>query len=578
MQRRELFGSAHGVTVGSASILLGLETVKPQSPTWGLDRFRILPASVTLWGPPQGQMPFHSSLQQIPMTCNQRLLAALSLAALSLPAQNFELSLEGGSVPGPLAINIEGLNPFEFVVLIPSNNNGPTPIGLFDPADLRSLDVGFDMLGSTITTLSGLFGDATVQLQVPPSPAFVDRALFWQAVTFQFLPTLINQISNPDVVRFGTAGAFRDRNLQTFDLRAFATALVRDDNKPLLVGGARGALLAQVATDQTEIYDPVTDLFVPGPVMTSPRSLHTQTEMLDGRFLITGGVDDGNNPQALAEIYDPATDTFTAVTPMNVPRCGATANLLDDGRVLLTGGLEALSTMPTQLSAIRDAVDSTEIYDPVTNTWTMGPSMNEPRAGHMSMQRTDGKIMLCGGISWYPVIFIGWLPTVETSCDIYDPATNTISAGPSMNNARALIEPVEIGPDRWLLAGGMNGLSIIPLNAGSPTNTAEIYDANANTWTSVGSMATARVNQKGWALPNGTFMLAGGGEGSILAPVSLDTTEIFDPATNTFSPGPTMNSPRAAAGMLFMPTGQVFLFGGASTNATVTNTTEWYFF
>ena len=59
---------------------------------------------------------------------------------------------------------------------------------------------------------------------------------------------------------------------------------------------------------------------------------------------------------------------------------------------------------------------------------------------------------------------------------------------------------------------------------------------------------------------------------------SLDTTEIFDPSTNTFSAGPVMNSPRAAAGMLFMPQGQVFLFGGASTNATVTASTEWYFF
>ena len=510
--------------------------------------------------------------------CKPRLVAALALGALSLPAQNLELAVVGGSMPGPLELKLSGGYPFEICMFIPSSTNGPTPIGLFDPADQRSLSVGLDLAGSAIATFTGLFGDVTVPLQLPSIPALVDAPLFWQAVTFSFQPTLIGRISNPDVIRLGIAGEFRDRNLQTFDLRAFATALVRPDNTSLLVGGARGALLAQVATDQTEIYDPVTDLFVPGPVMTTPRSLHTQTELLDGRFLITGGVDDGNNPQAAAELYDPVADAFVAIPPMNVPRMGATATRLADGRVLVTGGLEALSTMPTQLQAIRDAVDSTEIYDPVANTWTLGPAMSDPRAGHMAMERSDGKIMLCGGISWYSVIFIGWLPTVETSVDIYDPATNTISAGPSMNDARALIDPLEIGPDRWLLAGGMNGLSIIPLNAGTPTDTAEIYDGNTNTWTSVGSMATARVNQKGWALPDGTFMLAGGGEGSILAPVSLATTEIFDPSTNTFSAGPAMNSPRAAAGLLFMPQGQVFLFGGASTNATVTATTEWYYF
>ena len=139
----------------------------------------------------------------------------------------------------------------------------------------------------SILTVAGLTGEASVSLQMPSNPALLDAPLFWQAVTFAYLPTLIDRISNADVVRLGIAGQFRDRNLQTFDLRAFATALIRADNKPLLVGGARGALLAQVATDQTEIYDPVTDLFVPGPVMTTPRSLHTQTELLDGRFLIT---------------------------------------------------------------------------------------------------------------------------------------------------------------------------------------------------------------------------------------------------------------------------------------------------
>ena len=91
-------------------------------------------------------------------------------------------------------------------------------------------------------------------------------------------------------------------------------------------------------------------------------------------------------------------------------------------------------------------------------------------------------------------------------------------------------------------------------------------------------MATARVNQKGWALSNGTVMLAGGGDGSLLAPLPLSSTEIFDPATNTFSPGPAMNLPRAAAGILRMPQGQIFLFGGADSGQTVTNTTEWYFF
>ena len=257
-------------------------------------------------------------------------ISALAGSALMLPAQNLGLAAVGGSMPGPLALNLSGGYPFELAVIIPSSNPGPTPIGLFDPADPRSLSIGLDLASNAIPVVAGLFGDATAQLQVPLIPSLLDAPLFWQAVTFSFQPTLFDRISNPDVIRLGIAGQFRDRGLYTFDLRAFATSLVRPDGKAMLVGGARGALLAQVATDTTEVYDPITDLFLNGPMMTAPRSLHTQTELADGRYLITGGVDDGNNPQASCEIYDPVADTFTAVAPMNSPRMGQTATLLTD--------------------------------------------------------------------------------------------------------------------------------------------------------------------------------------------------------------------------------------------------------
>ena len=168
-------------------------------------------------------------------------LSALTLGALALPAQSLELRAVGGSMPGPLAVSLEGCYPFELALFIPSGNAGPTPIGLFDPADPRSLSVGADLASFSFLTVAGLTGEADVTLQMPSNPALLDAPLFWQAVTFSFLPTLIDRISNPDVVRLGIAGQFRDRNLQTFDLRAFATALVRADNKPLLVGGARGS-------------------------------------------------------------------------------------------------------------------------------------------------------------------------------------------------------------------------------------------------------------------------------------------------------------------------------------------------
>jgi len=497
----------------------------------------------------------------------------------NIPAQSLQFTVTGGSMPGDVdMVAAPAAFPFELMLIIPSTSPGPTPISLFNPADNRSLSVGLELVGSAWPVIADINLVASLQISLPAQPTLIDLPLYFQAVTFAFGPILLDRLSNPDVIRLGNAGQFRDRGVTMSEQRAFATTLELPGRKTMVAGGARGQLLAQVATATTEIYDPITDMFNYGPNMWAPRSLHTMTMMQDGRFLFAGGVDDFNNPQSSCEIYDPINNTFTLIASMNSPRMAHTATLLADGRVFVAGGFDALSVTPTQLSAIRDTVDSTEIYDPATDTWTSGPPMNVPRSAHMALARPDGTIMLCGGVSWNPNILLGWVPTVRSSCDIYDPGTNSIFSGPSMASSRALTYPVELAPGRWLVAGGMNGLSIIPLNAGNPTAAAEIYDATLNTWTTVGSMGAARANHTGWSIGNGQFLLAGGGAGSVLSPTPLPSTEIFDTATNTFSPGPNMTSGRAGAAIYKTPHGQVHLIGGAATNTSITTATEWYYF
>ena len=505
-------------------------------------------------------------------------LACLAILA-SLPAQNLQLQATGGSMPGDVEVQVApALYPFELMLIIPSTSAGPTPIALFDPADSRSLDVGLDLVGSAFPVIADLNLVASLQFSIGSQPSLVDLPLYFQAVTFAWGPILLDRLSSSDVVRLGNSDSFRDRNVFMQEQRAFATTLELPGRKTMVAGGARGQLLAQVATLTTEVYSPLTDTFTYGPPMVAPRSLHTMTLLQNGRYLFAGGVDDLNNPQSSCEVFDPVTNSFTLVASMNSARMGHTATLLSDGRVFVTGGFDALSVTPTQLSAIRDAVDTTEIYDPVTDTWAVATPMSVPRSAHLALHRPDGKVLLCGGVSWDPNIFLGWVPTVRSSCDLYDPVTNSMSSGPSMSASRALTNPVEITPGRWLVAGGMNGLSIIPLNAGNPTAAAEIYDAAANAWTTVGSLNTARANHSAWSIGNGRFILAGGGAGSVLSPSPLPDSEIFDTASNTFSPGPVMSSGRAGAAVFKAPHGQVHLLGGAATNTTITTTTEWYYF
>ena len=515
------------------------------------------------------------------MPYHPRLLAAaaFSFAVGPLAAQALQLDVTGGSLPGALAFDCHPANvPGELMVVVPSGSAGPTSLTIVDPNDFRDLAIGIDLLGLAWAGLAGPDGHFRVQLAMPAAPALQDQVLFFQAVTFAWTPTLVDRISNGNVVRFANAGAFRDRLVFSLYDRAFATVLPRRDGKWLLAGGARGLLLAQQAWATTEIFDLATDSSSLGPQLNAPRSLHTATELPNGTWLIAGGVDQNNDPQATCEVYDPVQDLFLPVASMATPRMGHTATLLPTGLVLVTGGIQAMPTTPTQLEPIHQTVASTELYDPGSNTWIPGPSLATPRAAHAAITRPDGKVLLAGGISWDPVIILGWSPAVRRSTDLYDPFTNTIVPGPQMANARSLTDPVDLGNGRWLLAGGINGISIIPLNPGNPTATAEIYDAGANTWTSVGAMATARGNHKAWALGNGQFLLAGGANGSILSPTSLASTEVFSTATNTFSPGPPMNLPRAGAAAFRTPQGQVHLFGGASTGGSITTSTEWYFF
>ena len=66
-----------------------------------------------------------------------------------------------------------------------------------------------------------------------------------------------------------------------------------------------------------------------------------------------------------SEIYDPVTDTWTSAGKLNIARFDShTATLLSDGRVLVVGGSEGAN--PSQTNYIgAEGLTSVEIYDPV---------------------------------------------------------------------------------------------------------------------------------------------------------------------------------------------------------------------
>ena len=502
----------------------------------------------------------------------------ISLLAAAAAAQvPLHLDTVGGSMPGSLALDLApGAFPYESCFVLTGVDPGPTPLSIIDPLDLRFVQVGTSVIGNSFFGLLGLDGHFRVgPIAVPSLPGLVDLPFFFQGITFPGTSTFVDRISNPTAIWLGMAGTFRDRSVSMFYDRAFATVLPRQDGRWLVVGGGRGGLLAQTAHRTTEIYDDVTDRFYLGPTMTTERSLHTATLLPNGRWLLVGGVNVINDPQVLCELYDPVADTFTAVAPMITPRMGHTATLLNDGRVFVSGGLAAMTVTPTPLNAIYDTTNTTEIYNPATDTWTAGPNLRTPRAGHVAVLRPDGRVLLGGGISWDDFILFR-LPAVRATTDLYNPTTNTIAAGPSMATGHSLIDPIALGNNRWLVAGGINAVTVS--SPGTPTTPCEVYDATANPWSTVGALATARGNQRTWALGGGRFLCVGGANGSITSPVPLASGEIFDAGTGTWSPGPSLTIPRVGAAAFLTPRGQVHVIGGGTSNGAISTGSEFWFF
>ena len=139
------------------------------------------------------------------------------------------------------------------------------------------------------------------------------------------------------------------------------------------------------------------------------------------------------------------------------------------------------------------------------------------------------------------------------------------SAAGSMTAARAYHTATSLKNDKVLVAGGGEGDS-----SGNfiTESWAELYDAVSGTFSSTGSMTTARFAHTATPLPNGNVLI-GGGSGQLSANAivsSLDSAEIFNPANGTFTATGKMTSPRAYHTATLLVDGTVLVVGGDPYN------------
>jgi len=297
-------------------------------------------------------------------------------------------------------------------------------------------------------------------------------------------------------------------------------------NAALFAGGIGKSPDFTFSSPQAYFYDFAKDEWT-GLEMNSPRRLHTLTTLLDGSVLVAGGWDGKRVPNtnnggesepavSSTELFDPTTQTFRPGGPLLAARRGHAAARLADGRVLFVGG----GTGSTETSD--DLVRTAEIYDPATDSFSATGSTLVDFDTPLATTLDDGRVLVIGD-------------STKTNAEAYDPATGIFSPIGNMTAVHGFgATATKLKDGRVLILGGAGA------SAFRPTAIAEVFDPIANTFTAIEPMRIQRANHVAVLQSDGTVLVAGGNNFENNEFQETAYADLFDPATNTFSPLPDM--------------------------------------
>ncbi len=300
--------------------------------------------------------------------------------------------------------------------------------------------------------------------------------------------------------------------------------------------------------------------------MAVPRAYHTATLLPNGKVLVVGGRgrvalsapwQRAGGAITSAELYDPQTHRWSSAGALNSPRFAHTATLLANGKVLVVGGSPTLpnASLPSGV----DFLSSAELYDPQTNSWSLAASMRAARSYQTATLLADGRVLVSGGIAASSAESGKALASTE----LYDPAANTWTVAAPMRSERWNHSATLLSDHRVLVVGGMDRSMDFPTGTAPSTGvrTAELFDPATDAWSPAPSMRYTRISPTSTLLPNGSLMVVGDNG------VNEQTAEIFDPATDGWSVSPNPAAGRAGHIAVLLHGGSVLVAGGLADSS-----------
>jgi hypothetical protein len=329
--------------------------------------------------------------------------------------------------------------------------------------------------------------------------------------------------------------------------------------------------------------------------------------MGDGTVLVVGDDDPSSDRAApgseLADVYDPSTDTWRQAESLNKPRTRAATVVLPDGSAMVIGGTNGDG----------QPFSSTKVLATTTSSWESGPLMKVARMSPEAVVLSSGHVLVVDqadsrpvtttsellgphGKAWttrrtlpgrvvaidalvqagnHGALALGWerdshaADSTQPAARYYDALFDTWKTmpAPGLQAQPALVTLT----DGSVLAIGGNGGGELVGHANTVA-TVRRFDAAPATWTDLAPMAEPREDAQVALLSDGRVLVTGGmqrttdGDGQ---PQLLASTEIYDPATDTWSTGPALLEARASGAAVTLRDATVLVLGGQGSTGTL---------
>jgi hypothetical protein len=308
---------------------------------------------------------------------------------------------------------------------------------------------------------------------------------------------------------------------------------------------------------------------------TDPQDRGNSSGAVGFQEVLVAGGSNSLNGAAVADLDRMQVNLITAETTtvsrvaraMQFARSGHTATQLDDGRILIVGGFNAAGSLPLQ---------STEIYDPQSNTVVSGPNLIGARARHTAVLLASGDVAIFGGVGAgsTPLAtceLIGFKPYQDVDGNPIAPSTWPVTSLPSLAVAQYSPLAALLPNQKVLVTGGVdaggNGVTtaqlLDPLNDDDPS-TPKTKDPSLTTIPSV--LSQPRKDGTATVLLDGNVLFVGGSGATATA-----SMEIYNWQFNAFEPVTlAMAAPRAQHMATLLGDGTVLIAGGSANPEAAT--------